>query len=116
MPTHLREGLSPEAASRICLHQCRAGCCRGPLYLRLTAPEVVTFKDRAAVLGVALTVTEAADGSGAVGFLDHPGDRCPMLDEATSACRIYEERPQRCRDFPDKPRPGCAISGGEDAG
>ena len=93
------------------MHQCRARCCRGPLYLRLTASEVVTFKARAAALGVVLRLTQAADGSGSVGFLDHPGERCPMLDEATSACRIYEDRPQRCRAFPEKPRPGCAISG-----
>ena len=106
-------GLTPEAASRICMRQCRAQCCRGPLYLRLTAPEVLTFRSRAAALGVDLKLREAADGSGTVGFFEHAGERCPMLDDATSACRIYEDRPARCRDFPEKPRPGCAISGAE---
>jgi len=71
------------------------------------------FKARAAALGVALKLTEDSDGSGSVGFLDHVGERCPMLDDATSACRIYRDRPERCRSFPDRPRPGCAISGAE---
>jgi Fe-S-cluster containining protein len=112
LPFHLAAGLTLESASQICMHQCRAHCCRGPLYLRLTAPEVLTFKARAVALGVALKLTEAADGTGLVVFLDHEGERCPMLDDATSACRIYEDRPQRCRDFPDKARPDCPISGG----
>lgn len=111
---HLAVGLTPEAATHICMHQCRAGCCRGPLYLRLTAPEVRTFKARAAALGVVLKLTEAADGSGLVVFLEHPGERCPMLDDATSACRIYEDRPERCRSFPERPRPDCPISGWSD--
>jgi Fe-S-cluster containining protein len=106
-------GLTPEAASRICMHQCRAQCCRGPLYLRLTKSEVRAFRARAEALGVELKLTEAADGNGSVGFLEHAGEHCPMLDEATSVCRIYEDRPLRCREFPDKPRPDCAISGAE---
>jgi Fe-S-cluster containining protein len=110
---HLAAGLTPQAASRICMHECRAQCCRGPLYLRLTAPEVPTFRAHAAALGVELRLEEAADGSGSVGFLEHPGERCPMLDDATSACRIYEDRPERCREFPEKRRPGCAISGAD---
>jgi len=110
---HLAAGLTPEAASRICRHECRAQCCRGPLYLCLTAPEVGIFRARAARLGVELKLAEAADGSGTVSFLDHPGERCPMLDDATSVCRIYEDRPQRCRDFPERPRTDCAISGAE---
>ena len=113
MPFHLAAGLTLEAASRICRLECRAQCCRGPLHLRLTAPEVSAFRAHAAALGVELKLMEAADGSGSVVFLEHDGERCPMLDDATSACRIYEDRPQRCRDFPDKPRPGCAISGAE---
>jgi Fe-S-cluster containining protein len=70
------------------------------------------FRTRAAALGVELKLREEADGSGSVVFLEHEGQRCPMLDDATSACRIYEHRPERCREFPEKPRPGCAISGG----
>jgi Fe-S-cluster containining protein len=108
---HLAPGLNLEAASRICQQECRAQCCRGPLDLRLAPSEVAAFRAHAAALGVVLRVTEAADGAGSVRFLAHPGERCPMLDDATSACRIYEDRPRRCRDFPDAPRPGCAISG-----
>ena len=105
-------GLTPEEAGRICMHQCRAMCCRGPLYLRLTAGEVATFRDHATGLGVELHLIEAPDGSGAIRFLDHAGEHCPMLDDATSSCRIYPDRPSRCREFPEKTRPGCAISGG----
>jgi len=113
MPFHIAAGLTLEAASRICSHECRALCCRGPLYLRLTTAEVVVFKAHAAALGVELELAESADGSGTVSFLEHPGQHCPMLDDATSVCRIYEDRPQRCRTFPEKPRPECAISGWE---
>jgi Fe-S-cluster containining protein len=109
---HLTAGLTPEIASRICMHQCKAMCCRGPLYLDLTPQEVVAFKAHAVAFGVALHVNEAADGGGSVGFLEHVGERCPMLDDANSACRIYKDRPERCREFPDRVRPGCAISGG----
>jgi Fe-S-cluster containining protein len=111
MPPQRQAGLTPEAASRICMDQCRAMCCRGPLILRLTFREVLAFKRHSAALGVALRITEAADGGGWVRFSDHAGEHCPMLDDATSACRIYQDRPQRCRDFPDRPTPGCAISG-----
>jgi Fe-S-cluster containining protein len=93
--------------------ECLAQCCRGPLYLRLSAPEVRTFKARAAALGIALELKEAADGSASLGFLEHPGERCPMLDDGTSACRIYDDRPRQCREFPRAPRPGCAISGAD---
>jgi Fe-S-cluster containining protein len=109
---YLAPGLTPEAASRICMHECRAQYCRGPLLLSLTAPEVLSFRAHAAELGVELTLREADDGSGAVAFPEHDGERCPMLDDATSVCRIYADRPHRCREFPDKLRPGCAISGG----
>jgi Fe-S-cluster containining protein len=94
------------------MSECRAHCCRGPLYLRLSVPEVQTFRARADALGIVVDVTLDADGLGTVVFLEHPGQHCPMLDDATSTCRIYEDRPQRCRDFPDKPRPDCPISGG----
>lgn len=112
MPPHLMPGLTPQAASHICMHQCRAMCCRGPLILRLSSQEVPAFQAHAAALGVALHITQSPDGGGWVRFSDHPGNHCPMLDDSTSACRIYHDRPQRCRDFPERPTPGCAISGG----
>ena len=111
MQTQHIPGLTAEAASHICMVQCRALCCRGPLILRLAQHEAADFERRAANLGVALFMTSAPDGGAWVRFADHVGDRCPMLDDATSACRIYRDRPQRCRDFPEKPTPGCAISG-----
>ena len=109
----LAVGLTVEAASRICRHECRAQCCRGPLVLSLDPAEVLRFRAHAAAFGVELTLRENGDGSGAVAFLEHEGDHCPMLDGATSTCRIYEDRPHRCREFPDRPRAGCAISGWE---
>src|SRR5438128_1189306 len=111
MPPHLFPGLSPETASHICMHQCRAMCCRGPLILRLSAQEALAFRGHAAALGVALQMSQAPDGGGWVRFPEHIGECCPMLDQATSACRIYQARPQRCRDFPERATPGCAISG-----
>jgi Fe-S-cluster containining protein len=113
MPYHLAAGLTPETASRICRQECRAQCCRGPLILRLTAAEVPAFRKAAQALGVELKLRQSADASGTVVFLEHAGERCPMLDDATSACRIYDARPERCRDFPEGPRRGCAISGAE---
>jgi len=103
-------GLTAEAASQICMHKCRAMCCRGPLYLSLKASEVLPFQAQAKALGVELVLVEADDGAGFVSFLEHPGEHCPMLDDATSACRVYADRPERCRQFPDKPRPDCEIS------
>ena len=113
MPFHLAAGLTLEAASRICSQECRALCCRGPLYLRLTAGEVPAFKAHAAALDVRLELAELKDGTGTVSFLEHAGEHCPMLDSATSVCRIYEDRPERCRSFPEAPRAECAISGWE---
>jgi Fe-S-cluster containining protein len=110
---HLAAGLTLEAASHICRHECRARCCRGPLYLSLTATEVQMFWRHAAALGIVLRLEEMADGTGTVSFLEHEGECCPMLDNATSACRIYADRPERCRSFPEKPRPDCPISGAD---
>ena len=110
-PSHLIPGLTPEAASDVCMRQCRAMCSRGPLILRLTAQEALNFGDQAAALGVALQMSQAPDGGGWVRFPEHAGECCPMLDATTNACRIYEDRPQRCRDFPERPIPDCAISG-----
>ena len=112
MPSYLMPGLSQTAASHICMNQCRAMCCRGPLLLELTAAELPRFTDQAAALGVQLRVNRGNDGNGWLKFADHPGERCPMLDPATYQCRIYQQRPQRCRDFPEKLTPGCPISGG----
>ena len=69
------------------------------------------FRARAPALGVVVNLRTVADGSGLLVFLEHAGEHCPMLDDATSACRIYEDRPARCRDFPEGPRPDCPISG-----
>ena len=102
--------LTPADASRICMDECRAMCCRGPLILRLHPDEIAGFNREAARLDVSADITPAADGGGNLLFLDHPGECCPMLDQATFACRIYDRRPRVCREFPRKPEPGCAIS------
>ena len=107
--------LTPEAASRICMDECRAMCCRGPLILRLEPDEIAGFRQAAAELGATAAITPAADGGGSLLFLDHPGERCPMLDPNTWACRHYDRRPRVCREFPRRPEPGCAISGWVDA-
>ncbi len=106
--------LTPEAASSICMDQCRAMCCRGPLILRLEPHEIEGFHREATRLGTTASVSPAADGGGNLLFLDHPGECCPMLDQTTFACRIYDRRPRVCREFPRKPEPGCAISGWKD--
>jgi Fe-S-cluster containining protein len=106
--------LAPAEASRICMDECRAMCCRGPLILRLAPDEVAGFYRAADRLEVTATITRTSDGGGNVLFLDHAGEACPMLDRTTFACRIYEERPKVCREFPRKPEPGCAISGWTD--
>ena len=92
--------LTPEEASGICMDQCRAMCCRGPLILRLEADEVAVFHREAVHLGTTADISPAADGGGNLLFLDHPGECCPMLDQATFACPIYEQRPRVCREFP----------------
>lgn len=112
MPPFRMPGLSPASSSDICMNQCRAMCCRGPLILTLTGSELLSFERDASVLGVVLKVSKSPDGGGWVKFADHAGECCPMLDQATFACRVYATRPQRCRDFPEKLTPGCAISGG----
>ena len=109
--SYLAPGLTPEQASVICMEQCRAMCCRGPLILTLDSGEVEEFSRRAADLGVDPKLT-VNDGGGWVRFSDHPGECCPMLDRETWACRIYDHRPRRCREFPERLTPGCAISGG----
>jgi len=109
---HILPGLSVDEASRICREQCGAQCCRGPQFLRLGIDEIAPFREQAAKLGVEARVVIERDGTGAIRFLDHENEACPMLDVKTCECRIYESRPQRCREFPDRMRPGCAISGG----
>ena len=106
--------LTPEAATDICMNQCRAMCCRGPLILRLSGDESSRFEEQAMALGLTVNVDAAPGGGGWVKFAEHTGERCPMLEDTTSACRIYQDRPQRCRIFPERPTPGCAISGWEE--
>jgi Fe-S-cluster containining protein len=109
---YLKAGLGVVEAGRVCMRECQAGCCRGAMYLRLSPAEAALFRQQADMLGLSIHLEQSPDGGGTVGFLEHEGERCPMLEEATGACRIYERRPARCRDFPERPRPGCAISGG----
>ncbi len=108
----LVDGLTTEEASRICMEQCRAMCCRGPLILELSAEEAEDFRSRAAALGAEVNFLPLSRGRAGVRFSDYPGEFCPMLDRDTFACRIYEDRPERCRQFPERLTPGCAISGG----
>ena len=106
--------LTPETATDICMNQCRAMCCRGPLILRLSRDESSRFEEQAIALGLTVKVDAAPGGGGWVKFAEHTGERCPMLEDTTSACRIYQARPQRCRIYPESPTPGCAISGWEE--
>ena len=112
MPSYRMPGLSEEDASRVCMEECKAICCRGPLVLRLDKDEVQEFSRLARDLGVELVLRDAPEEAGWVRFSDYAGERCPMLDGVTWACRIYKNRPTRCREFPQGPIPGCAISGG----
>ena len=112
MDPHTAPGMSPVAASKVCMDECGGMCCRGPLILTLLPSEVLSFEEHAARIRVKAKLYRESDGSGSLRFLDHPGDHCPMLDDATSACQIYDDRPKRCREFPDKAIPWCAISGG----
>jgi Fe-S-cluster containining protein len=111
MSPHLKAGLTAEAASQTCMNLCKAQCCKGPLVLRLSDEEVSILEDLAKNLGVDIVTTRAPQGGRWLRFSDHPGERCPFLDETTSACRVYDSRPLRCREFPERPTPGCAISG-----
>jgi Fe-S-cluster containining protein len=111
MSPHLKAGLTAEAASQICMNQCKAQCCKGPLLLRLSDEEVSVLENLAENLEVDIVTTRAPHGGRWLRFSDHAGERCPFLDKTTSACRIYHNRPQRCREFPERPTPGCAISG-----
>ncbi|MFQ6026600.1 MAG: YkgJ family cysteine cluster protein [Dehalococcoidia bacterium] len=110
MTSKRRTDLTPEAASDICMNQCRAGCCRGPLILRLSQAEAATLKQQALQLGIDLKSGFPSNTGGWLKFSDYPGERCPMLDPITFACHIYADRPQRCRDFPERLTPGCALS------
>jgi Fe-S-cluster containining protein len=111
MPPYLKSGLTAEAASRVCMNECKAGCCQGPLVLRLSDEEVSLLEGLARSLGVEMVTARTPDGGGWLRFSDHAGERCPFLDDETFACRIYQHRPQRCRAFPERFTPGCAISG-----
>ena len=108
---HSLPELTPAAASDICMNQCKGMCCRGPMVLRLIQDEIPSFQNQAVNIGVVVQISQTPEGGGWLRFLDHPGEHCPMLDDATSTCRIYQYRPKHCRDFPNRPTPGCAISG-----
>lgn len=112
MAAYLRPGLTPEQASEICMDQCRAMCCRGPLILELTADEAEDFRSRAAALGTEVDFLPLSQGRAGIRFSDYPEECCPMLNRDTFACRIYRDRPERCRRFPERLTPGCSISGG----
>lgn len=110
--SYLRPGLTAATASQVCMNECKAQCCKGPLILRLNNEEVLAMEARARCLGIDLAPTRTASGDGWLRFSDYPGECCPFLDGAASVCRIYDDRPRRCREFPEKPTPGCAISAG----
>lgn len=112
MPPFLVPGLGQEEASNICMNQCRAMCCRGPLLLELAPEEVEDFLENGKSLDVEVRISRGVNDAAWLKFADHAGERCPMLDPASFACRIYEQRPARCREFPVRKTPGCAISGG----
>jgi Fe-S-cluster containining protein len=112
MGFYLRPGLTTQEAGDICMQECRAQCCRGPLLLELTGPEAAVLEGLARGLGINAGINPASQGGGWIRFADHEGERCPFLDCDTFACRIYAHRPGRCRAFPERPTPGCAISGG----
>ena len=112
MTFFLRPGLTLDDASHICMQECRAMCCRGPLVLDLGPEEVGNFLEYAEELGIEAQVTVGAGEKGWLKFADHEGEKCPMLDPDSLACRIYTARPRRCREFPEKLTPGCLISGG----
>lgn len=112
MTSFLVPGLSTQEASNICMNECRAMCCRGPLVLELDTGELEPFLAAGARLQVQVWASVGMEGQGWIKFADHPGERCPMLDMNTFACQIYDSRPHRCREFPTRLTPGCAISGG----
>ncbi len=111
MPSYLIGSLTADAAGHICMTVCHAMCCRGPIILTLTEEEALAFQHRATEMAIPLLITRGTSGAW-LRFSDHPGERCPMLEDGTFRCLKYEDRPQRCRDFPNNPTPGCVISGG----
>ena len=74
MPPYLMPGLTPETASDICMDQCRAMCCRGPLILTLTQAEALIFERNSVALGVALKLSKSPDNGGWVKFADLPSN------------------------------------------
>ena len=96
--------------NRICINECRAMCCRGPLVIQLTFSENEFLKSTGKQLQVPVVSSVTMDGKYILKFSDHPGLHCPMLDSETSMCRIYDDRPKVCREFPLKVTPGCLIS------
>ena len=106
----MKPGLTLDQASNICMNECMALCCQGPLILSIEEHEIDLFKNKAQAIGTTVYVHKATNKGGWVRFSDYPEDHCPMLNPKTFACNIYDSRPQRCRDFPTKPTHWCAIS------
>ncbi len=104
--------IDPGEVSNICIGQCKAMCCRGPLILSLTNDEFVEFERYSGKLDLDIKPIQRDDGTIGIRFLDFAGGHCPMLNPYTSMCMIYQNRPKVCRDFPTKYTPGCLISGG----
>ena len=107
--SYLKQGLTVEAASSICIERCGAQCCQGPLVLCLSEKEKIIFNRKADDIGKSLHLP-ASGQSWIVKFEDYRGDCCPMLDVETNKCLIYEYRPRQCRAFPSRPIKGCEIS------
>ena len=97
--------MEPGAAHDIC-RRCGAACCQGPLVVELAPDEVRRLLDHAPTA----RIRGRPDGGGRLRVTEHPGDRCPWLDPATSSCRAYADRPARCRAFPERQTDGCALS------
>ena len=106
---YIKDGLTPEAASSICIDRSRAQCCRGPLLLSLSEEEKLTFDRKANDMNRPLRTIPFAR-SWIVKFEDHQGDCCPMLDMESMKCLIYDDRPIQCKEFPSRPIKGCEIS------
>ena len=108
----LSRKIDPGEVSNICINQCKAMCCRGPIVLTLSNDEFEEFERNSGKLNLDLKPIHKNDGTIVIKFLDQMGGHCPMLDPDTSMCMIYQNRPNVCRDFPTKYTPGCPISGG----
>ena len=73
MASYLMPGLTGEIASRICMTECKAMCCRGPLILELTEAEIEDFEERAAPI---LPEKRAEEGGSGSPITTASGARC----------------------------------------